>query len=320
MGLRAVDRRRIAPAVAEQAVEWLVEMQSGEVSEQRRQAWCDWRAADSEHERAWQRIEEVNRGLRGLDPPLALAALDAPTRRGRREALKLMLLCALAGGGALGLRDSEPLLALRSDESTGVGERRGVRLVDGSRLELNTASAVDIRFDAGQRLIEIRRGEILVDSAEDPRPLRIQTPQGLIESRGGRLNVRLLERSSRISLFAGNADLLTDGHRQSLLPGQQANLSPSRIDPPGSASEDSVAWTQGMLVASGMRLDDFLAELGRYRHGHLSCDPQVAGLLISGSYPLDNTERILAMLPKALPVEVHSLTRYWIKVHPRATG
>ncbi|MBD2838008.1 FecR family protein [Pseudomonas sp. JM0905a] len=320
MRLSTVDRSHIAPAVAEQAVEWLVELQSGDISEQRHQAWQEWRSADSEHERAWQRIEAINQGLRGLDTPLAVAALGAPAQRNRREALKLLMLCALVGGGAFSLRDSEPMMALRSDESTGVGERRALHLADGSHLELNTASAVDIRFDAGQRLIEMRQGEILLDGVSDPRPLRIHTPQGLIESRGGRLNVRVLERSSRVSLFDGSADLLADGQRQSLMPGQQANLSPTRIDPPASASEDSLAWTQGMLVASHMRLDDFLAELGRYRRGHLSCDPQVAGLLISGSYPLDNTERILALLPKALPVEVHSLTRYWIKVHPRATG
>ncbi|WP_137821770.1 FecR domain-containing protein [Pseudomonas sp. D(2018)] len=320
MNLSAVDRSRIAPAVAEQAVEWLVELQGGDISDQRRQAWQDWRAADAEHERAWQRIEAINLGLRGLDTPLTLAALGAPARRSRREALKLLVLCALVGGGAISLRDSEPLLALRSDEATGVGERRALKLADGSRLELNTASAVDIRFDAGQRLIEMRQGEILVDAVSDSRPLRIHTPQGLIESRGGRLNVRILERSSRVSLFDGSADLLADGQSQSLLPGQQANLSPTRIGTPRSASEDNLAWTQGMLVASHMRLDDFLAELGRYRRGHLGCDPQVAGLLISGSYPLDNTERIIAMLPKALPVEVHSLTRYWVKVHPRATG
>jgi transmembrane sensor len=320
MGLHAMDRRRIAPAVAEQAVEWLVELQAGDISEQRRLAWQAWRAADAEHERAWQRIEAVNLGLRGLDTPLALTALDAPGRRSRRDALKVLMLFALAGGGVAGLQGSAPLLALRSDEATGVGERRVLKLADGSRLELNTASAVDIRFDAGQRLIEMRQGEILLDGASDPRPLRIHTPQGLIESQGGRLNVRILERSSRVSLFAGSADLLAEGQRQSLLPGQQASITPVRIEAPQGANEDNVAWAQGMLVASGMRLDDFLAELGRYRHGHLSCDPQVAGLLISGSYPLDNTERILAMLPKALPVEVHSLTRYWIKVHPRATG
>ncbi|MEI9272895.1 hypothetical protein RI636_29020, partial [Pseudomonas aeruginosa] len=37
----------------------------------------------------------------------------------------------------------------------------------------------------------------------------------------------------------------------------------------------------------------------------------------SGSYPLDDSEPILATLPAVLPVEVRRITRYWIGVHPR---
>ena len=57
------------PAVAAQAVQWLVELQDGTPSRQRQDDWQRWRAADPEHERAWQRIESVNRGLRGLNTP-----------------------------------------------------------------------------------------------------------------------------------------------------------------------------------------------------------------------------------------------------------
>lgn len=72
-----------------------------------------------------------------------------------------------------------------------------------------------------------------------------------------------------------------------------------------------------MLVASQMRLADFLAELGRYRHGQLGCSEQVADLRISGSYPLDDSERILQMLEVALPVRVRRFTRYWVTVEPK---
>ena len=71
------------------------------------------------------------------------------------------------------------------------------------------------------------------------------------------------------------------------------------------------------MVASQMRLDDFLAELSRYRRGRLGCDPAIAGLRVSGVYPLDNTDRVLAALTSALPVEVHTFTRYWVTLRPR---
>ncbi|MBF3188456.1 hypothetical protein HKT28_35340, partial [Pseudomonas aeruginosa] len=51
--------------------------------------------------------------------------------------------------------------------------------------------------------------------------------------------------------------------------------------------------------------------------GRLGCDPRIGGLRISGSYPLDDSERILATLPAVLPVEVRRVTRYWVGVHPR---
>jgi transmembrane sensor len=79
----------------------------------------------------------------------------------------------------------------------------------------------------------------------------------------------------------------------------------------------SGAWADGMLVAAHMRLQDFLAELSRYRRGRLECDAKVADLLISGSYPLANSERILDLLEVALPVRVKRFTRYWVTVEAR---
>lgn len=320
MALRKPGEQRIAPAIAAQAVQWLVELQGGTPSRQRQDAWQRWRAADPEHERAWQRIESVNQGLRGLNTPSALAALDAPSSRSRRDALKLLTLLVIAGGGALAVRESDPLLALRADQSTAVGERRKLTLADGSTLSLNTDSALDIRFDARQRLLHLRQGEMLVEAVDEARPLRVETPQGLILLHGGRLAVRLQESRSQVSLFTGEAQVFSHGQRLVLQPGQRLNLDVRGSGAAQVADENSVAWINGMLVASSMRLGDFLAELGRYRHGRIGCDPAIADLRLSGTYPLDHTDSILAMLPRTLPVEVRSVTRYWISVHPRAAS
>ena len=43
-----------------------------------------------------------------------------------------------------------------------------------------------------------------------------------------------------------------------------------------------------------------------------------AGVLISGSYPLDDSERILDLLQISLPVKVRRFTRYWVSVEARA--
>ncbi|MGL6091515.1 MAG: hypothetical protein ACRC07_15855, partial [Pseudomonas paracarnis] len=51
--------------------------------------------------------------------------------------------------------------------------------------------------------------------------------------------------------------------------------------------------------------------------GQLQCDPHVANLLLSGSYPLDDSERILDLLEISLPVKVRRFTRYWVTVQAR---
>src|SRR5690606_25318241 len=59
--------------------------------------------------------------------------------------------------------------------------------------------------------------------------------------------------------------------------------------------EYSQAWLDGTFVAEGMRLQDFLAELGRYRPGYLGCAPEVAVSRITGAWPLKGagaTDRI----------------------------
>ncbi|MBR8657942.1 iron dicitrate transport regulator FecR, partial [Achromobacter sp. Marseille-Q0513] len=81
-------------------------------------------------------------------------------------------------------------------------------------------------------------------------------------------------------------------------------------------SEDAASWSRGVLVADAWRLDDFLAELGRYRPGLLRCDPAVADLRVSGVFPLRDTDRALHNLERGLPVTVVYRTRYWVTLRP----
>ncbi len=102
-----------------------------------------------------------------------------------------------------------------------------------------------------------------------------------------------------------------------VLAGQQAQFTRTDISDSIAITEEGGAWTEGMIIASGMRLQDFLSELSRYRRGRLSCDPAIADLRVSGTYPLNDTDKILSALRKTLPIDVHFLTRYWVTV--RAT-
>ena len=51
--------------------------------------------------------------------------------------------------------------------STGVGQTFTARLDDGTRVQLNTDSAVRVRFDKGQRKVVLMRGQAFFDVAHD---------------------------------------------------------------------------------------------------------------------------------------------------------
>jgi transmembrane sensor len=63
-----------------------------------------------------------------------------------------------------------------------------------------------------------------------------------------------------------------------------------------------------------MPLAEFVAELGRYRPGLLRCAPEVASLKVSGTFQLADTEQVLQLLTRSLPVRVDYRTRFWVNV------
>ncbi|OPB10286.1 FecR domain-containing protein [Pseudomonas synxantha] len=311
----------VSSQVAEQAVHWLLEMQQGALTPRQQAAWQQWLNAHSEHQRAWEQIQQVNQRLRGMPPPLAHAALNAPRTSSRRQALKLLLILGAGSAAAWSLRQQHILPPLSADYRSPIGQRRTVQLADGSQLQLNTGSAVDVHFDGRQRLVRLLEGEILLTSRAGDTPLRVLTGQGLLSSQAARLNVRQFNDHTQLAVLAGQVEVMPNNYSGlplSVDAARQVNFTRKGWDTPRATDANCGAWADGMLVAAHMRLEDFLNELGRYRRGQLNCDPQVANLLLSGSYPLDNSERILDLLEISLPVKVRRFTRYWVTVQARA--
>lgn len=305
-------------AILTQAVDWYVRLHESTVSDSTRDAWQAWLAADSRHAQAWQRIEQLQQRLGEAPPGLAATTLEQ-ARQQRRAALKMLVM--LLGVGAVGWQGYR-LSPWQADYATRVGERRRLTLADGSRLDLNTNTRVDIRFDAGQRLIHLRQGEILVETAKDSRPLSVQTDEGRLLALGTRFVVRQGDGLTQVTVEAHAVEArprLAMGPPVRVDAGQALSFSADTLGVLGAMPANASAWTQGMLVAVDWRLQDLLAELSRYRQGYLGCTPEVAELRLSGAFNLDDSDAALANLQDSLPVRVRQLTRYWVWVEARPT-
>ncbi len=319
----AGSRGRAAPAdpVVRQAIAWWARLQSGVDIAANREACRVWLAQDPVHRQAWERLEAIGRDARRVPAALAHAALEGPTSPGRRQALRTSL--SLAGVGLVawaGYRHT-PWQRLAADLSTGVGERRSVKLADGLNVTLNSDSALRLRLADGARGMHLLRGEILVDAQSRPgaAALRVDTGHGMLLAGNARFDVRRTDSGARLAVYEGSVSLLRDGQAAQAEAGERLHYAAQGGIERHAADPDRLAWVDGLVVAKDWRLDYFAQYLARQRVGMIRVDPAVAGLRLSGVFPLDDAERALKALEPALPIVVTRHTQYWLQVGPRET-
>lgn len=306
--------------ILEAAARWYVAMQDADAPRQTRAAWQRWLDADDRHREAWTQLLTLQQRLGSVPGDLLLPTLQA-ARQQRRRFLSVALL--LAGGTAAGLYSAPPWRVLAADLRTGTGERRMVGLPDGGTLYLNTASAVDIEYSPESRVLRLRQGELLVQTAPDTvgrRPFEVHTPEGRILALGTRFSVRMEDSATRVAVFqdAVNVQPADPGASAARLDaGQQARFTARAVDTPQPVAAGQSEWINGRLIAIDQPLGDFIAELSRYRRGSLSCDPGVASLRLSGAFRLADTDAVLENVAASLPVKLRYRTRYWVRVEAR---
>ncbi|PHV29429.1 hypothetical protein CSQ93_04985 [Janthinobacterium sp. BJB426] len=308
---------------AREAAHWMMRLQGGELDAAAQQGLARWRAAHPDHEAAWQRAEQVCRTFGMLPPPLAMPVLDRPAAAPRRAILKTLTVLIVAGPAGWAMLRVTPWQAWTADLRTATGEIRHFPLADGSGLSLNTASAADIVFGAALRLVHLRGGEMHVATSPDPlrRPFIVRTSNGSIRALGTRFTVRqedsLLDARTHVAVSQGTVEVRpTEGRPVIVQAGWQASFDEAAAGAPQPLAQHASAWLKGLLYADDTPLDQVLAQLARYRHGVVRCDPAVARLRVSGVYQLHDTDQLLSLLQASLPIRVRRHSRWWISVEP----
>lgn len=297
---------KLDPA-GEQAIEWMVRLRSGNADprlERQLQAWLN---RDPAHADAWARLQ------RGLGAPYdnlrrmpGAADLLLPQQGSRRQLLRGLAGLGLLGGGLWLTASSSPARDLLADLRTGTGERRDFHLEDGSRLSLNAGSSVDLAFDGRQRLILLRRGELVVQVAPDAqRPLIVRTEQGEVRALGTRFLVSQEEHATRVVVLEHRvrASLARQSDWRELEEGDAALLAEDGIHPLRDQA-GRADWLNGRLSVTDEPLAAVIDALRPYLPGYVRVEPRARHLRVQGVFPLDQPSRALAALGETLPVEV----------------
>lgn len=311
----------------EQAAEWFALLRSREAGEQDHLRWNSWLNSDPSHRVAWHYVEHISQRFNPIqtspDPHSTAKILRSTSaRRSRRRVL--IGIGALAGSSLFGWATwrhtslSGFAMAWMADHTTVMGEVREITLPDGTRVWLNTASAFNIDYRSDLRRLNLVAGEMLIETATDPvRPLIVDTPQGRLHALGTRFTVRLEESETFLAVYEGAVRAhTTTGASIIVNAGQQIRYTNEDFSLPITADPARAAWTQGILLARDIPLKQVVDELRRYRKGYLGIAPEVADLLVFGSFPLHDSDQTLAMLESVLPIRIRYTLPWWVSIEP----
>jgi transmembrane sensor len=304
-------------AIREEAAAWFAKRRDGACSAEA--SFEAWRARSDVHaqayaetERAWEQWKQLQNSVRMREMTAAAMKATAPGRRqatGRRwrPLLVAASLAAIAVFGAIRLLPlvmHAPLVTY----STGVGEQRTEQLPDGTRIVLNTQTAMQVRYDRHRREVTLKHGEALFDVVHDAkRPFVVTTADGSVTDLGTQFLVRDEDGTTLVTLLHGRVEVATKAASKQLVPGEQAHYGASvagvrvrEVD-----TTTATSWMHGRLDFSDWPLAKVVAEANRYSMVKLHLDDtQLADLHVGGSLRTGNNADIADALSAALSLRV----------------
>jgi transmembrane sensor len=301
--------------VRDDAARWFVRMQEPAVDVVEYRRFEAWLGEHPQHREEF----EVLQGLwtaADLVPAARLQALceNPPVRKARQSWVRYavaasVVAVALGLGLFSGLNHPAPYTA---EYSTALGERRHVALPDGSVIDLNSRSRIQVKFEKDRRGIELIEGEAMFSVEHDTsRPFVIDAGNGLVTVTGTRFDVRRDLSETRVAVEQGTVKVQGQGAEFVSL---SAGLG-TRIDAQGTVAAayavnpaELTAWRSGKLVFNNASLSEVAAEVSRYREKPLTVgSDKVGNLRLTSVFKSDNTDALLKALPSILPVAVRTL-------------
>jgi transmembrane sensor len=301
------EERAMAEASA-----WLARLQRAEVTEADGLEFDAWLAAAPANPAAyraaltlWHQVEACS------DDILVQLAADERRQSLKRGPTRRWMVGAGGFAIAAGLAVTVLPVMQPSVETyvTGKGQRQRITLKDGSVVDLNAETHLQVSFVHSERRVVLGEGEAIFDVAHDERRpftveaanrvVRVVGTQFDVRNRQGELTVTVARGKVQVRPMAaavGQTYLLTAGQRLEV---SQTGVEALKIVDP----QETFSWRAGRLVYRGQPLSEVVADLNRQFAEQIEIgDPELGQTPITGVVVLDDPQSVIARLSLMLPI------------------
>jgi ferric-dicitrate binding protein FerR (iron transport regulator) len=299
------------PDPQQEALEWFSRLRQPGCDEGERQVFAAWCQAPqnaqayAELETFWQQLQP---------PPARPRPRQINTRRSHLgKWLALLFLLVL---GALAYVYWPLMQRLGSELHTDVGERRSLRLPDGSTLHLDSASAMNVDLRGRTRQLHLVQGQVYLEVLLDGRAMEVEVGDARIQVFGTRLQIARYAHHDELVVLSGKAMVVQGGEQRLVSAGERVSFDGTRIDTVQKADPKTAdSWRNGRLRATDMPLGQVLERLAGYQGERLwIVDAHTAHRRVSGDFNLDRPAESLAALASAQQLQLHSMLGHWLIV------
>lgn len=310
-------------ARTEAAINWMVELSSGDVSERQLRAFEEWLQSDACNEAVWNRLQN------GVAP--FGAAAKAQLRKGaltqrfvsiqtsRRRFLRGA--AGVVGAGALGLAIADryvPLSFLGADHVTVTGQHKDVALRDGTSAIMAARTAFDVDVSDETRSLTLTEGQLHLQIAKGRSAFLVKADRFLLECEPGTFLACKREDTVTFTVLKGTG-LVSTLPSPVLKAGERAvfkkNALPQQmeVDP-----EAEAIWTTGKLIADNKDLATVISELRPYFSGVIRLGAGVGQLRASAVLNLSEPLDSLKALALSLNLRMRTFSNYWVSIERAA--
>jgi len=305
--------------IMDEAALWVVRISDNPDSSMRA-AFDAWLAQSPEHRMCyqialagWERLDGLGSlRLEPADDRIALPPAPPQARRRlawpRALALAASLAAVIIVPIAL-LVPGEPALAY----ATRPGEHREIRLADGSRVELNSNSAIVVRFGHHIREVDLVHGEAAFHVTSGSRRFEVHVRHTVVDMTSGDFGVRLDTDGPRVTVANGlvelsGADARVGPGNLQLAANTVAKVTPDALEVqhlPATEVSRQLTWQNGMLQFDGQSLAEAVTDFNRSNRQQIHIgDPVIGQLHIGGLFRAADINGFADAVALTLPVTV----------------